>query len=143
MVRGAGHRPRRFPTSGEALGNAVFAIGYTANFREHPVDAVYAHVGVLSDVLESYRFTLPLSVASTRVYAGAVETREDAALAVRPAWPDHLYNLSKLTGEALCLARHETAIRVARLSNVVGPGHAAVNFLPSLVDEARHQSASS
>ena len=31
-----------------------------------------------------------------------------------------LYNISKLMGEALCLASHSQKVRIARISNVIG-----------------------
>jgi nucleoside-diphosphate-sugar epimerase len=68
---------------------------------------------------------------------GATETREESAMVVDPGSLDHVYNLSKLTGEALCLARNDRTFRVARIANVVGPGDRGVNFLPSVVEEAR------
>ena len=80
-----------------------------------------------------------LYLSSTRVYAGAAATGEEAALTVRPQRPDHLYNLSKLTGEALCLARPEPTVRVARLSNVIGAGDSPINFLPSVLAECRRK----
>ncbi len=54
---------------------------------------------------------------------------EDAALNVRPGL-DAIYNLSKWLGESVCLAIDRTAIRVARLSNVlIRPGTESA-FLP-------------
>jgi nucleoside-diphosphate-sugar epimerase len=94
---------------------------------------------VLCDVIDSYSYESFLYLSSTRVYMGASETREETAMTVDPTSVDHVYNLSKLTGEALCLARRDRAFRVARIANVVGPGDASVNFLPSLVEEARRE----
>jgi nucleoside-diphosphate-sugar epimerase len=128
-----------FPTAGRSLGHVIYCIGLTADFRERPVATVDAHVCVLADVLASYRFESFLYLSSARVYAGTNDTREDAALLVRPELPDHIYNLSKLTGEALCLAQAEPSVRVARISNVVGRADPAVNFLPSLLAEARRE----
>ena len=45
-----------------------------------------------------------LLLSSTRVYARASATHEDAALPILPSDPSDLYNLTKLAGEALCLA---------------------------------------
>jgi nucleoside-diphosphate-sugar epimerase len=128
-----------FPPSGQSLGHVVYCIGLTANFRNQLETTVRAHVCVLADVLASYKYDSFLYLSSTRVYANATETREEAALLVRPELADHVYNLSKLTGEALCLARPEPTARVARISNVIGAGDAAINFLPSVVDEARRK----
>jgi nucleoside-diphosphate-sugar epimerase len=71
------------------------------------------------------------------VYQGARDGSEDADLVVRPAEPGYVYNLTKLAGEALCLAHPLKTCRVARLSNVLGAGASPENFLPSVVFEAK------
>jgi nucleoside-diphosphate-sugar epimerase len=124
------------PASGAALGHAIYCVGLTANFRSNLTGTARAHVGLLADTLDAYRFESFLYLSSTRVYAANTSTGEDAPLLVQPNSADQVYNISKLAGEALCLARAESC-RVVRLSNVVGPGDAPVNFLPSLLDEAR------
>lgn len=134
-VRGVGRSD--LPKRGSALGHAIYCIGLTANFRSDLIGAARAHVCVLCDLLESYSFDSFLYISSTRVYMGCASSREDAPLSVDPRSADYVYNLSKLTGESLCLARPEAAFRVARLANVVGRGDRTSNFLPSLLDEAR------
>lgn len=126
-----------FPPPEQSLGHAIYCIGLTANFRKQLLATVRAHVSILADVLASYPFDSFLYLSSTRVYAGATKTHENSSLLVQPEYPDQIYNLSKLTGEALCLSRPEPTSRVARISNVMGRGDAAINFLPSLIDEAR------
>ena len=86
---------------------------------------------MLADVLETYRVDSLLYLSSTRVYGGAEAATEDASLTVRPIDADYVYNLSKLTGEAICLAR---GFRVARLSNVLGPGDRSENFVASVLE---------
>ncbi|MCW5257344.1 SDR family oxidoreductase [Verminephrobacter aporrectodeae subsp. tuberculatae] len=103
------------------LHHVLYCAGLTADFRTRPFDTVDAHVGLLAKVLRSARFASLLYLSSTRVYLGAARTDEDAPLTVLPGDPSYLYNLSKLTGEALCHASARTGVRVARLSNVVGP----------------------
>jgi len=49
-----------------------------------------------------------------------------------------IYNLSKLTGEALCLASGREQVRIARLSNVYGGDDDSENFLPSLMRAANN-----
>ena len=123
---------------GEQWGHAVYAVGLTADFRSRPLDTMEAHVGLLARVLRDARFESLLYLSSTRVYQRAGATREEAMLPVLPADPSDLYNLSKLAGEALCLALPRPTVRVARLANVVGADDAASeNFLPSLVRAAR------
>jgi nucleoside-diphosphate-sugar epimerase len=124
------------PAAGGDIGHAVFCIGITANFRSDPAGTVEAQVIALSEVLKNYRAESFLYLSSTRVYDGAPGTKEDTALLARPSL-DHLYNLTKLTGEAMVLARPDPNFRVVRLSNVIGPGEKPVMFLPSVSDEAR------
>ena len=141
-LRQQGHEVAAFgrddlPASGAALGHAIYCIGLTANFRSNLTGTARAHVGLLADTLDAYRFESFLYLSSTRVYAGNASTSEDAPLLVQPNSADQVYNISKLAGEALCLAQAGPDHRVVRLSNVMGHGDAPVNFLPSLLDEAR------
>jgi nucleoside-diphosphate-sugar epimerase len=124
---------------GRDLGHVVYAIGLTGDFRQRPFDTMEAHVGVLSRVLQRARFESLTYLSSTRVYMGSTRTDEDAPLTVQPADPSDLYNLSKLAGEALCHASGRDGVRVARLSNVVGPSMdpASGNFVASLIAEAK------
>ena len=105
-----------------SLGHVIYCVGLTANFRVRPYDTVDAHVVLLSEILQRAQFESLLYLSSTRVYMGATRTAEDAELTVVPNDPSYLYNLSKLMGESLCHASGRTGVRVARLSNVVGPG---------------------
>lgn len=113
------------------LGHVIYCIGLTADFRRRPFDTVRAHVGFLAEVLEKADFDSLLYLSSTRVYAGAASGGEDAPLAA-----GDLYNLSKLTGEALCFASGRDHVRVARLSNVFGADFSSDNFLPSIIRAA-------
>jgi nucleoside-diphosphate-sugar epimerase len=120
------------------LGQVIYAIGLTADFRQRPYDTVQAHVSLLAELLQRADFTSLLYLSSTRVYARAASGREDADLCVQPQDPSDLYNLSKLMGESLCLNSGRTGVRVVRLSNVVGGEDAdSTNFVPSLLREAR------
>ena len=121
---------------GEDLGACFYTIGLTADFRSRPFETIDAHVGVLTDVLRNARFESFVYCSSTRVYMGAQSTCETAALSVAPANPDHLYNLSKLMGEAACLGSGLAGVRVARLSNVVGLDTGSANFLTSILKDA-------
>jgi nucleoside-diphosphate-sugar epimerase len=100
------------------------------------METARAHVGVLADVLEKGDFESLLYLSSTRVYAGAAGTSEDGALVTNPTHPEDFYNLTKMTGEALCLASGRKGVRVARLSNVYGGDYASDNFLPSVIRDA-------
>ena len=78
-----------------------------------------------------------LYLSSTRVYDGAPAAREEVSLSLDPQNPSHLYNATKLAGEALCLALPRPGVRVVRLSNVYGAGDRSENFLTALLAEAR------
>lgn len=122
--------------NGENLGHVIYAIGLTADFRTRPFETIEAHVAVLSRILAGTAFDSWTYLSSTRVYAGLGDgpVDEQATLRVFPD-ADGLYNLSKLSGEALCLAQQRPEIRVARLSNVFGQGMGKDSFLGSLLDD--------
>lgn len=121
------------------LGHVLYCAGLTADFRSRPFDTADAHVGLLNEVLRHARFDSLLYLSSTRVYMGSSSTHEDAPLTVLPGDPSYLYNLTKLTGESLCHASGRPGVRVARLSNVVGPGMDATsgNLVADLVHQAQ------
>ncbi|GAA4417570.1 SDR family oxidoreductase [Acidovorax lacteus] len=133
------------PSRGDAalleqpLAHVLYCAGLTGDFRTRPFDTVEAHVGLLARVLQCAQFDSLLYLSSTRVYMGAASTHEDAALSVVPGDPSYLYNLSKLTGESLCHASGRPGVRVARLSNVVGPGMDvdSGNLVADLIQQAR------
>jgi nucleoside-diphosphate-sugar epimerase len=122
----------------EPLGHVIWAAGITSEFRQRPYDTMAAHVGDLSDWLRRPLDSF-LYLSSTRVYAGAGSGREDSALRVRPEDPDHLYNISKIAGECLCLSDPRPTVRAVRLSNVYGVPFAGPAFLDTLVRSARDQ----
>jgi nucleoside-diphosphate-sugar epimerase len=123
----------------QPLGHVLYCVGLTADFRFRPFDTMDAHVGVLADVLRHSQFESLLYLSSTRVYIGAASTDEDALLTVQPGDPSYLYNLTKLTGESLCHCCGRAGVRVARLSNVVGPGidTQSGNLVADLIRQAR------
>lgn len=125
------------PRAGEDLGHVIYAIGLTADFRSRPFDTIEAHVSLAANILRENAFASFLYLSSTRVYAHGEDTREGARLSASPLDPSDLYNLSKLTGEAICLGCGRDKVRIARLSNVVGPNEAKSNtFLGALCREA-------
>lgn len=129
--------PRRGSAGWEDdCGRLVYCIGLTADFRARPLDTVRAHVSHLADVLEQTRYETFTYLSSTRVYAGSDRGAEDEVLQVSPQRPDDLYNVSKLTGEALCLRCAGERARVVRLSNVYGDGAAPHTFLGEIVESA-------
>ena len=114
------------------LGRTVYAIGLTADFRQRPYDTAEAHVCYLTRILQEARFSSITYLSSTRVYQGSETGKENCPLTVFPD-ADGLYNLTKLTGEALCL--QSGCGHVARLSNIVGEG-ASESFVSQLISEA-------
>lgn len=117
------------------LGHVIYAIGLTSDFRGRPLDTVEAHVCLLRRLIAAGHFDSLTYLSSTRVYAGASDTREQAALTVNPNHASDLYNLSKLMGESLCLHGGHPRARVARLSNIVGLRDAPDSFIDQLLEE--------
>ena len=118
-------------------GHVINCIGLTGDFRTRPLDTAEAHVGVTARCLAGLHFDSFLFLSSTRVYRHATVTAEDASLTCAPTDPSELYNLTKLAGEALCLADPRQAVRVVRLSNVYGAASPAETFLGQLLDAGR------
>lgn len=118
-----------------SVGHVIDCIGLTGDFRVRPLDTAEAHVGLVARCLAELRFDSFLLLSSTRVHARAGTTREDAMLPTVPADPSDLYNLTKLAGEALCLAHPCAATRVVRLSNVYGTDMSADTFLGQVLRE--------
>jgi nucleoside-diphosphate-sugar epimerase len=117
------------------LGEVIYCIGLTADFRTRPFDTVEAHVSELSRVLQKCNFDSLLYLSSARVYGPGNDTKENADVSVNPTEPGNLYNISKLMGESLCFAGARRT-RVARLSNVYGGDFASENFLSAIIREA-------
>jgi nucleoside-diphosphate-sugar epimerase len=136
-----GHQVRpisrgNWPERGSDLGNVIFTIGMTADFRKRLVETVESQVIRLHEALTWYRYRSFLNLSSARVYGGAAATAEDTPLIVRPTDPDHVYNIAKLAGESLCLAIDNPAVRVVRLSNVYGTADRSNLFLTAVLRDA-------
>ena len=119
----------------ENLGDVIYCIGVTADFRTRPLDTVEAHVCALVELLRHHQFESLLYVSSTRVYADDDSSNEDKPLHVTPRNAPDLFNISKAMGESIVLNCGRNA-RVARVSNVYGPDFHSDNFLPSIVRDA-------
>jgi nucleoside-diphosphate-sugar epimerase len=124
------------PPTDESLGHVFYCIGLTADFRTRPFDTIEAHVSLAAEILRGARYDSFLYCSSTRLYAGCEQADEAARFTVDPADPSDLYNLSKLMGEAACLAVDRPEVRIARLSNVFGADDASENFLISILHDA-------
>ncbi len=140
-LRASGHQvltpARDVSLAGQAHGHLIYAVGLTGDFRQRPLDAVDAHVGLLARVLREASFESFLYLSSTRVYGGLSAdqlAQEDMDLPQRPTL-DGLYDLSKLLGESMCLAQNHPAVRVVRLSNVYGVGQSPHTFLQMVLAE--------
>lgn len=117
------------------LGQVYYCAGYTGDFAADPSATIEAHAGLLSRMLKDGEFKHLVYLSSTRVYdrleGGPIE--EDAVLPVDPSEPRHLYDLSKLLGEWLCLNQAPERSSIARLSCVYSDNLDVPAFLPLLV----------
>lgn len=120
------------------LGRVFYCAGLTADYLKRPFDTVEAHVGLIARVLEKARFERLVYLSSTRLYdsLGGEGGEEDAPLALRPAEPRHLYDLSKGLGENLCLTQGGGRAAVARLSCVFDHAPGAPGFLAEWLQRA-------
>ena len=121
--------------AGKKLGDVIYCIGLTADFRDRPFDTVEAHVCKLVEVLRDSDFDSLLYLSSTRLYQTEDSTSEENALRVEPLNHSDLYNISKAMGESLALNCGRKT-RVARISNTYGSDFASVNFLSTLIRDA-------
>lgn len=120
------------------LGDVIYCIGVTGDFRERPFDAVDAHVCVLLDFVRKASFDSILYLSSTRLYWGRDGVaREEDDLTLNPLRSSDIYSLSKATGEAAVLAVGDKG-RVARLSNVYGIAQSQ-SFFTSVVEEVQQR----
>lgn len=126
---------RNDPLPGGNLGDVIYCIGLTADFRTRLLQTVESHVCYLLDLVRGQEFNSLLYLSSTRVYAGSDSTNEEESLLVKPQSQDDLYNLSKVMGESVVLncGRHT---RVARISNVYGPDFNSENFLSTILRQS-------
>lgn len=122
-----------------AAGHVIYAIGLTGDYRHKLYETVEAHVVLLTRLLRTWDFDSWLYLSSTRVYHGLPAdglASETSALHVVPnAYT--IYDLSKLLGEAMCLAHPRDTVRVARVSNVLGAGQDQHTFFGSVLSDAR------
>jgi len=127
---------REDPIPQHNLGNVIYCIGVTADFRSKPFETVDAHVCKLRAILQGCEFESLTYLSSTRVYANSTgAAREEDPIVVAPADLSDLYNISKAMGESLSLNCGRNA-RVVRLSNVYGPDFDSENFLATIIKEA-------
>ncbi len=119
------------------LGNVVYAAGITSDFRSRPYDTVNAHVSYLFEVLKKTTFKNFIYLSSTRIYRNSKQTKENGQIILNSINLDSLYDLSKLTGEAICNSFNSNKIKVVRISNVIGNSNISNNFFDNLLNQAR------
>lgn len=111
--------------------NVFYCAGMTADYLDRPMDTVFAHVGLLSEILQSHDIGRFIYYSSTRLYDcldPATVALEDADFLVNPANPRHLFDLTKLAAESLC---QNVSIRThsIRLSSVYSESYAGDGFM--------------
>lgn len=123
--------------SGQDLGNVIYCIGLSADFRTRPFETIEAHVCCLIDMLIRYKFDSFVYLSSARVY-GSTEGAacEEDVIHSQPLVPGDLYNISKIMGESACFATGNDNVKVVRLSNVYGYDSQSENFVFSLIRDA-------
>jgi nucleoside-diphosphate-sugar epimerase len=120
------------------LNHVIYAAGVTSNFRLNPFNTLQANTSYLAEILEKSCFDSLLYLSSSRIYRHAESTQEDAAIFLKSYDPEDLYDLTKLTAEALCYAREDLnhKVKVVRLSNVIGTDFRSQNFLFDIIRSA-------
>lgn len=121
---------------GKQLGDVIYCIGLTSDFRTKPHETITAHVCYLNDLIQQNTFNSLTYLSSTRMYIHNTQTQEDSPISIDPKDPFDLYNSSKLTGELLALNCGKKNIKVARLSNVFGADFNSDNFVTSITKDA-------
>lgn len=122
------------------LGDIIYCIGLTADFRSKPFETINAHVCKLNEVLSTCHFNSLTYLSSTRVYINSTKSivAENDKILIDPLNPDDLYTLSKVTGERLCLSSGKK-IKIIRLSNVLGKSDTSTNFLSSIISNIKKE----
>jgi len=119
--------------TGRNLGDVIYCVGLTADFRTRLLETVDAHVCHLMTIVRDCDFSSLVYLSSTRVYRkqSGIAHEEDI-VSVHPSDQDDLYDISKLMGEAVAMAGCQRA-KVVRLSNVYGPDFTSANFLSTIL----------
>ncbi len=122
------------------LGNIIYCIGMTSDFRTKPYETVEAHVCKLKYVLEKCQFDSLTYLSSTRLYlkskSKAKKLKEEDEVCLNSNDPFDLFGASKITGELLAFNSGRPNIKIVRLSNVFGNDFNSDNFVTSVIKEA-------
>jgi nucleoside-diphosphate-sugar epimerase len=125
-----------WPDTERDLGHIFYCAGLTGDYYSRAQDTIEAHVSLLGRVLASTNWKSLVYLSSTRLYDGLEATTlatESLSLSVSSLNPRHLFDLSKLTGEALCIAMGHGKARIARLSCVYNGLDDAAGYMPALL----------
>lgn len=95
-----------------------------------------AHVGKVVEILDSHKFDSFTYLSSTRVYENGRSGDESSPLTADPSAIHDFYKISKIAGEAVCMANPSANVRVVRLSNVLGMERPPLTFVPSIISDA-------
>jgi len=117
------------------LGHVFYCPAPVPDARQRPHDMLQSQVSLLGLLLQHGQYDSLIYLSSTRLYDGALADTacEDAALALDPAQPRHLQDLSLALGEALCRQAASGRARVARMSCVYRDATDAEGFLACLL----------
>lgn len=121
------------------LGRVLYCAGLTGDYRTRPFEAVEAHTGLVSRLLERARFERFVYLSSTRLYqtGRAASGREDARLNLDPNDPEQVYEFSKALGENLTVNRSGGRGVAARVAYVFDWEPGAAGFLSEWLLRAR------
>lgn len=120
----------------EQLGTVLYASGVAASGTTDTSYAFTSQYDGVRRILDAGRFASFVLCSSARVYANQPDTNERASLPVWPETGNDIYRISKIAGEAICLAHPDPNVRVARLSNVVGENIRSPLFLADVFRQA-------
>src|SRR5205823_12336502 len=71
-----------------------------------------------------------------RLYLEARSGVEDSQIHISPSDDNAIFNAMKIAGEQLCLGMDNSAVRVVRLSNVIGFAPRGISLIPGLIKDA-------
>jgi nucleoside-diphosphate-sugar epimerase len=121
------------------LGDVIYCIGMTADFRIRPFETVESHICILNSLLKNGTFNSLTYLSSTRLYINSKSeiAKENDRINIDPNNPDDLYTLTKLTGERICLSSGKN-VKIARISNVIGDIMTlSASFIFSIINEIK------
>jgi len=119
----------------EDLGHVFYCIGED-DAKNNPFNAFDAHLTHLVRTLRHNNFRSLTYLSSTRLYLGAKNGREETQIQILPEDSNAIFNAMKITGEQLCFACDNPAVRAVRLSNVIGFAPNGKSLIPTIIRDA-------